>query len=447
MKAKFSQLIDLARRFCSDSRGNIGITFAFALLPIMAFVGAAIDYSRASAVKAEMQSALDSVGLMLYRTAPSMDPTQLKTAAQNYLLATFGKKYGADNIQVKATYSTSGGSNIQVSASADVPTTFMEMFGYKAMTVSSSTTAKWGYQRLRVALDNTGSMSRDGKMDALKTATKKLLTQLQGAATVDGDVYVSIVPFVKDVNLDPGNYSENWIDWTEWDTKNGTCSNTDYHSQRACESHGKTWTHADHNTWNGCVVDRGDQSGPNTGNYDTNVEEPMPGKTATLFAAEQYSACPQAAMGLNYQWTTMANMVDDKTPNGNTKQAIGLALGWMSLVGGGPFTSPPMDSNYKYQQVIILLTDGMNMEDRWYTRQSDIDAREQMTCDNIKAQGVTLFTIQVNTGSDPTSTLLQHCASNSVGTTDHYFLLTSADQIVTTFDQIGTNMTKLFIAK
>ena len=237
MKAKFSQLIDLVHRFRSDSRGNIGITFAFALLPIMAFVGAAIDYSRASAVKAEMQSAVDSVGLMLYRTAPSMDPTQLKTAAENYLQATFAKKYGADNIQVKATYSTSGGSNIQVTASADVPTTFMEMFGYKAMTVSSSTTAKWGYQRLRVALvlDNTGSMSRDGKMDALKTATKKLLTQLQGAATVDGDVYVSIVPFVKDVNLDPGNYSANWIDWTEWNTKNGTCSNTDYHSQSSCE--------------------------------------------------------------------------------------------------------------------------------------------------------------------------------------------------------------------
>ena len=152
-------------------------------------------------------------------------------------------------------------------------------------------------------------------------------------------------------------------------------------------------------------------------------------------------------MGLNFQWTTMANMVDDMTPNGNTNQAIGLALGWMSLVGGGPFTSPPLDSNYKYQQVIILLTDGVNTQDRWYTSQSSINAREQLTCNNIKAAGVTLFTIQVNTGSDPTSTLLQNCASNSVGTTDHYFLLTSANQIVTTFDQIGTNLTKLFIAK
>ena len=38
-------------------------------------------------------------------------------------------------------------------------------------------------------------------MTALQSATKSLLTQLQTAATNNGDVYVSIVPFVKDVNL------------------------------------------------------------------------------------------------------------------------------------------------------------------------------------------------------------------------------------------------------
>ena len=448
METKFPQLIALLRRFRSDRRGHVGITFAFALLPIVAFIGAAIDYSRASAVRVQMQSALDSVGLMLYRTAPSMDPIQLKTAAENYLLAAFAKKYGTDNIQVTATYSTTGGSHVNVNASADVPTTFMEMFGFKSMTVSSSTTAKWGYSRLRVALvlDNTGSMDQDGKMDALKTATKKLLTQLQGAATVDGDVYVSIVPFVKDVNLDPANHSANWIDWAEWDSKNGTCSNSSYHSQSSCGSHGYTWTAADHSDWNGCVVDRGNTSGPSAGNYDTNVVAPTTSITATLFAAEQDSSCPQASMGLNFHWTDMANLVDNMTPGGYTNQAIGLALGWMSLVGGGPFTSPAMDPNYKYQQVIILLTDGLNTRDRWYSSASQINARQQMTCNNIKAAGITLYTIQVNTGGDPTSTLLQNCASNTTGTTDHFFLLTSADQIVTTFDSIGTELSQLRVA-
>ena len=65
------------------------------------------------------------------------------------------------------------------------------------------------------------------------------------------------------------------------------------------------------------------------------------------------------------------------------------------------------------------------------------------TCANIKAAGITIYTIQVNTGGDPTSTLLQNCASSS----DKFCMLTSASAIVTTFNTIGTNLTKLRVAK
>jgi hypothetical protein len=118
-------------------------------------------------------------------------------------------------------------------------------------------------------------------------------------------------------------------------------------------------------------------------------------------------------------------------------------LGWQSLVGGGPFPTPPaLDPNYQYQQVIILLTDGMNTENRWYDTQSPINTRQEMTCNNAKAAGITLYTVQVNTGSDPTSTLLQNCASS----TDKFFLLTSADQMIATFNTIGTALSQLRLA-
>ena len=191
-------------------------------------------------------------------------------------------------------------------------------------------------------------------------------------------------------------------------------------------------------------MDRGNSGAPDTtGNYDTNVVSPDITKNATLYAAEQYSSCPQAVMGLNYDWTAMKSLVDNMSPAGNTNQAIGLQLGWMSLVGGGPFSVPALQSGYTYLQVIILLTDGLNTQDRWYTSQSSIDARQTLTCANIKAAGVTLYTIQVNTGGDPTSTLLQNCASTS----DKFFLLTSANQIINAFNTIGTNLTKLHVAK
>ena len=126
-----------------------------------------------------------------------------------------------------------------------------------------------------------------------------------------------------------------------------------------------------------------------------------------------------------------------------------MQLGWLSLVGGGPFTVPAMNSNYKYTQAIILLTDGLNTQDRWYTSQGSIDARQQLTCDNINAAGITLYTIQVNTGGDPTSTLLQNCAGSpgKYPNSSKFFLLTSASQMMTVFTQIGTELSQLRIAQ
>ena len=382
---------------------------------------------------------------MLAREAATVPAAQLQTDAAGFFGAMFNQPE-AKNIQISATYSSNGGSSITINGSATVTTHFASLVGYSSFTVAGAATTKWSSSRLRVALvlDNTGSMADHGKLGTLKTATANLLAQLQSVAAVPEDVYVSIIPFVKDVNLDPANYAASWIDWTDWDANNGTCSKKSWNgsgtTQSTCTG---TWTHDNHNTWNGCVVDRGRSSGPDPANYDTNVVVPTTSNKSTLFSAEQYSSCPQPAMGLSYDWSGMNRLVTNMSAVGNTNQAIGLALGWMSLTGGGPFTAPPKDPTYSYSQNIILLSDGLNTQDRWYTSASSIDARQQMTCDNIKAAGITLYTIQVNTDNDQTSSLLQHCASSS----DKFFLLTSADQILPTFNSIGANLSKLYIAR
>src|SRR5205085_1155973 len=197
------------------------------------------------------------------------------------------------------------------------------------------------------------------------------------------------------------------------------------------------------NTWNGCVTDRGNSTTPTGQDYDTNADAPGSSKSSQ-FSAEQYASCPKQIMPLSYDWTSMTTLVNSMTPAGNTNQAIGLAHAWMSLVGGGPYPKPPAkDPNYQYSDVIILLTDGLNTQDRWFSDQASIDARQALACANIKTAGITLYTIQVNTSGDPTSTLLQNCAS----TTDKFFLVTSSSQIGTIFNQIGTNLSKLRIAQ
>jgi Flp pilus assembly protein TadG len=437
IKATLRRLTQKLRSIGRDRRGNVAIIFALSLLPIIGLIGAGIDYGHAISVRVALQAGLDSTALMLTKKATTLTSGQLQTLAQNYFTALFNRPE-AQNVSITATYTTNGGSQVVVSGSANVATNFMQVMGFHTLNVTGQATAKWGFSRLRVALvlDNTGSMADSNKIGELKTATNNLLTQLQGDVQQAGDVYVSIIPFVKDVNLGASNYNASWIDWTDWNSANQSCT-------FSFNPFGVHCTAANHNTWNGCVVDRGDENAPSSGNYDTNVVAPSTGNTATLFSAEQYSSCPQAAMGLSYDWSSMTTLVNNMSPNGNTNQAIGLALGWMSLVGGGPFTVPAMDPNYTYQQVIILLTDGLNTQDRWYTSQSSIDARQTLTCNNIKAANITLYTVEVSTDGTPLSTLLQNCASDS----SKFFFLTNSSQIVSTFSSIGTDLSQLYIAR
>jgi von Willebrand factor type A domain len=329
-------------------------------------------------------------------------------------------------------------------------TTFMRVMGFQSLDIGSTSTVKWGMNRLRVALalDNTGSMNDAGKIGALKTATKNLLTQLKNAATTNGDVYVSIIPFSRNVNASGlGTYTSNWIRWTKtgsdtdsWDDNNGSCSGGGWgwgwgwgggSTNASCNN---TWTPDNHNTWNGCIMDR-DQS------YDVTNTAPSTATPATLFPAQQYSSCPVPMMGLTYDWTALNAKVDAMDADGNTNQAIGLAWAWQSLTAA-PFTVPAKDPNYQYSDVIILMSDGLNTQNRWSTSQSAIDARQATMCANVKAAGITLYTIHVNTDGDPTSTVLQNCASGA----DKFFTVTSSGQINTVFTQIGTNLSKLRIA-
>ena len=231
---------NLLARFAVSNQGNVAIIFAIASIPLIAAMGLAVDYTRAAQTNSAMQDALDAASLALSRRTDlsTMTPAEIQKFAQDYFNANFHNSELQD-LKLNASYTPSGPS-ITISANGNLPTDFMGIIGTKVVPLGRSSTTVWGEARLRVALalDNTGSMASSGKMTALKTATHNLLTQLKGAATVDGDVYVSIIPFVKDVNVGgiAGNktYKETWVKWDGtnspidndlWDKWNGTCNN------------------------------------------------------------------------------------------------------------------------------------------------------------------------------------------------------------------------------
>ena len=161
-----------------------------------------------------------------------------------------------------------------------------------------------------------------------------------------------------------------------------------------------------------------------------------------MFPAEQYDYCPEELMELSYDWKALNKKVDALYPNGNTNQGIGIAWAFQSLTAA-PFTIPAKDPNYKYSEIIILVTDGLNTENRFSSNQSSIDARELKTCAAAKAKGIIIYTMFINTGGDPTQSVLQNCATDS----GKYVEVKKANQVLSAFNQIGTALSNLRIAQ
>jgi hypothetical protein len=205
-------------------------------------------------------------------------------------------------------------------------------------------------------------------------------------------------------------------------------------------------------TWNGCITDRDQNYDTTNTAYVTNDGTMMgDGTTSTRYYAEQSTYCPPATItAMSDQWSTLKTQIDTMSPNGNTNQAVGLAWGWQSLnTTNGPIMAPAKDSNHIYQDYVVLLSDGLNTQNRWSTSASDIDARQELLCQSVKDAGVTVFTVQVNVGStDPTSKVLQDCAGSKTDNTSANFqIITKPEETADAFQNILTQISQLRIAK
>jgi Flp pilus assembly protein TadG len=553
VKAIFNRLRVAAGHFVHADRGNIAVIFGIAVVPILTFVGAAIDYSRATKARASMQSAIDSTALMLAKdlTDGTISSSDIQTKAREYFTALYNNKEAIISPEsIQATYTakdSSGASTILVTSSGSINTDFMKIVNIRTLDFKTTTRSKWGQSRMRVALalDVTGSMASDNKMPNLKTAATSMITTLSNLNKIDGDIYISLVPFSRDVNFGPANTT--YVEWSNWEAEpasikttkpanwknygpssvcpfsgrfgcvtspsgptatstipqtgsysgyicpgldsstenyyNGcytsvplstttshtfcsgknscacdyahgaiggmasdgySCSCTGTKSSKSCTETLRDYDHSrwvfDHSTWNGCVVDR-DQ------NNDTTNTAPKLGDLSTLFYAEQYAQCPQALTPLSNNWNTLKTNINNLSPNGNTNQAIGAAWGWFSLSQTAPLSAPAKDSGYNYEDYLVIVSDGMNTQDRWYSDQASIDNRQKILCDNLKKSpyNVKVFTIQINTSTtspDPTSAVLQYCASGA----GNFQMITSADQTAAAFENVTRQLSKLRIS-
>jgi Flp pilus assembly protein TadG len=416
------------RKFCSAQGGNVVMTFALATIPIIGFVGAAVDYSRGNSAKAAIQMASDSTALMLSKDASSLTIDQLGQKANDYFRALFNRTE-VTNLVVTPIFTTpqQGSFKLQVVVTGKVPTAFMKVFGDDNMNLSVSSEVVWGIKKLELALalDNTGSMASSGKMTNLKSAAHTLLTTLKNAAKTDGDVKVAIIPFDTTVRIGTTYEDQPWFDIDSAMDCNGWLPGT------GCTS--ANWK----NYWKGCVRDRAYP-------YDVQDDPPTVATQKTLYPVDDCGSLA-VAMPLSTDWTALNNKVDEMSPNGNTNVTIGLVWAWHALTAGIPYTeaaaaAPNLD------KVIIILTDGDNTESwdnansKKITSQTAIDTRTALVCSNAKAANIKIYAVRVINGN---ATLLRNCATNPT----MYFDVQQASQLNSVFSAIAQNLANLRIAK
>lgn len=125
----------LCARYASDRAGQVAVVFALAALPLIGAVGAAVDYSSANGVKAQLQSALDS---SLLAGAGDTSGGSVNTAT-NFFSGAFAPKAQVTGTQTTFTVNSDG--SIAGSASTNVSTVFMGIFNFNSIKVTANSTA------------------------------------------------------------------------------------------------------------------------------------------------------------------------------------------------------------------------------------------------------------------------------------------------------------------
>jgi hypothetical protein len=365
-----------------------------------------MDYSVAARDRSILQSALDAGSLAGARALPTMTQTQARTLAESYARANLPARMRTVPLTTEV---TSSGQGLRIAGTTTSPTGLLNIIGIRTLPVTADSAARAPSTRrieAVLALDNTGSMSSSGKIEALRSAVLEFLNILENSGRPQGDVLVGIVPFATGVRVDPNVYR----------------------SSPGLYSTGDSWS-PQASSWDGCIWDR---------NQPHDTRNTFPSDPSQLFPRLSCSSSGQAHLvhmrTLTSDFAALRQTANAMAPSGNTNVNIGLEWGWHLLTWNIAPPNPGMRTvPANTDRWIVVLTDGDNTQSRWGDNANGaIDTRTRATCTNLRSSETTVrvITIRVVEGN---AGLLRDCATTS---SDYYEVSNSSD-IVDVFRRIA----------
>ncbi|MES2861691.1 MAG: ubiquitin-activating E1 FCCH domain-containing protein [Pseudomonadota bacterium] len=198
-----------ARRFASDTRGNVALIFAIVLPVLLLMSLSGLDLHRASSVKMNLQDALDAATLAAARSEYVTD-ADLTRVGLDALRANLAPYKQIALVTASTTFHLTEDSKVigdaRVSVDAIVANIFLPPYGQlfdKTLPVNAHTEVNRASHNVEVALvlDTTTSMGQSTKLADLKAAAKDLVDIVVQARQTPWYSKVSIVPYSMAVNV------------------------------------------------------------------------------------------------------------------------------------------------------------------------------------------------------------------------------------------------------
>lgn len=476
-------------RLVRDRAGNTMAIVAAALVPIAGMIGSGVDMGRAHLAQTKLQTACDAAALATRRV---MAGGTLNETAREEGRRFFGFNFPAGtmesspvNLSIEA--SPANRSVIQVSASTEVPTAIMHLFGTDAIPIAINCSADQDYinNDIMLVLDVTGSMNctagtacdyaateqTNSRLSRMRAATVSLYRSLADASGVR--TRYGFMPYSMTVNVGAdmrpaGFVKDSGYYWTRVCTAfngNGSCRTAAW--QSVTRNHSALWMAS---TWQGCVEERSTLAANNQDpiritNEVTQADIDTVSTTDARLRWQPYA--PDVANGYTAAFANLASFCPARASRlasytsesafqnrvnasltavgGYTNHDLGMSWGLRYLSSTGPFAAdnPTIFNDIRVAKHIIFMTDGVmtalgsnysshgihDAEPRMIGSASQVDrhkARFLATCNRARQMGATVWVIalDVQTPND-----IRPCASGS----DHFFVSNGSD-----LDQVFT---------
>jgi Flp pilus assembly protein TadG len=464
MKKIFKNIRSVIGKYIGDTSGATAVVFAIVIPVLVAAVGLAVDMGQAYNVKNRLGNAVDKAALAVAGTTGDIDVLEERMEAfiaANYPEEKIGTAFDVEMViddQV-----------VTITAHARVDTKFMRLFGKDQVEVYafSEVTRELSGLEVVLVLDVTGSMA-GSNITALKTASNDFLEIMFDRIEDEDYLKIGLVPYSSSVNVGSYGWGEK-PDGTSYGTAFVVTPDTDdYYADPSTIE----YNIGQSKQWHGCVLAR---------DYPLDTEDEPPvewqmyryprtcyrygwqwvsGQGWVYQCTQWYSGnpntnCPATpVVPLTNNRTTLEDTINALNAQGHTYGNIGMAWGGRLISPEEPFTEGEEWDDPRWRKAIVMMTDGNNTMHPTYSAYgktsehsitpSDLNDRLEETCENIKANGVRIYTVTFQSGiSASTKTFYRNCASDD----SMYFDAPTNDDLVDVFQEIANQLSKLHISK